>query len=113
MGVEFDLISDATKEGYELGKGPWSDLKEVVQGSNNPVEAVTMLLLSDVTDSKTASAVASEIIAFMETHPDWRVIDDYVEDVIHVMDDKDRADMIEVFGEAAEDENFVIYRKVG
>ena len=25
MGVEYDMISDSAREGYELGKDPWGD----------------------------------------------------------------------------------------
>ena len=34
MGVEYDLISDATREGYELGKGPWYELPEALRSSD-------------------------------------------------------------------------------
>lgn len=48
MGVEYDLVSDRAKVGYQLGKGPWG-MEEFLAAcrSPQPAEAIFKFLLDD------------------------------------------------------------------
>lgn len=117
MGVEYDLISDVTREGYELGKGPWAWLvPQFLRASPNPIAAITRLLVDDQFEPAYAAEVAREVVAFINAHPDWRIIDDCSSDIT-VMTDEERArtlseELAEGLGDGVE-EGFPIYRKVG
>jgi hypothetical protein len=118
MGVEYDLISDATREGYELGKGPWYELPEALR-SSDPEAAIIKLLITDGYnfDLPYATEVAREVVAFAVAHPDWRIIDDCSSD-ISVMTDEERAETLaEEIAEGLiadeKDDVLPIYRRVG
>lgn len=115
MGIEYDLISDATREGYELGKGPWDDeLIEALRASD-PAVALKAYLVEETLWERTSPGyldeIVPEIIAFAKAHPDWRVINDASSD-ISVVDDEWRAQLVSE-GEDPDDPDFPMYRKVG
>lgn len=122
MGVEYDLISDSAREGYELGKGWWggSEFEKALR-SNDPVGEVTAHMIEDGFEPLYAAEVAREITAFASAHPDWRVINDCSSD-ISVMTDtqrdetlaEERADEI-ALGYDPDDlvDDLPIYKKVG
>lgn len=105
MGVEYDLISDSAREGYELGKGPWADLERILRNSSWPANEITSLLVGDKFDFAYAAVVAREIVAFADAHPDWRIIDDCSSDISVVPD----ADDEELFSDC----DFPVYKRVG
>jgi hypothetical protein len=116
MGVEYDLISDVTREGYELGKGPWADLPQALR-SSDPTDAIITLLVADRFELPYATEVARDVVAFAVAHPDWRIIDDCSSD-ISVMTDEERAETLaEEIAEGLiadeKDDVFPIYRRVG
>lgn len=77
MSVEYDLISDSAREGYELGQGPWAqDAFAKALRSADPVGEVFSFLVEDHYEPQYAKRVAGEIAAFVVAHPDWRVVDD-------------------------------------
>lgn len=120
MGVEYDLISDATREGYELGKGPWGseDFLVALRSADSVVKVATFLV-EDGFSSGYATEIACEVAAFTAARPDWRVVHDCGNWDGAVVDDEERAEI-----EADEEEeearefgfdvsDFPLYRKVG
>lgn len=85
MGIIYSLISDATGEGYDLGKGPWWDEAfSLALRSPAPASAVAVFLTRDEPhckfDGDYARDIASEMAAFAAARPDWRVINDASDD---------------------------------
>lgn len=111
MGTEYDLISDKARVGYQLGKGPWSDLTAALR-SPDPVSAIIALMHdAGFEDGAYCAEVCGEVTQFAEAHPDWRVIDEYSSDIL-VMTDEERAEE-EADEDFGEDEDFPIYKLVG
>ena len=114
MGVEYDLVSDSAREGYELGKGPWGmdEFAEALR-SSDPVAAIVALLADEEEgfSPEYAREIAEEIAAFARAHPDWRVINDAQSD-IYVADETEEREMLEE-GEDPNDPICPVYRRVG
>src|SRR5271163_4118131 len=117
MGIEYSIISDATREGYVLGKGPWPELPPILRAAN-PLGYIVALMNDSGFDNEAYCAeIAKEVVAFAVTHSDWRLIDDCSED-INVLTDEDaarhRAEYIEMGDDPEEiEKDFPIYKQVG
>lgn len=75
MGVEFFLVSDATRDAYELGKGDWAPI-EARPITPEDLHAVVTRALGDHLPSGYIERLVNEIGAFMSSHPDWKLGDD-------------------------------------
>lgn len=78
MGVEFFLVSDSTRDAYELGKGAWSvlDMRPIT-----PDDLRTKIVhaLGEKFEQEyrpTFERIFDELGAFMSSHPDWKLTDD-------------------------------------
>lgn len=99
MGVEYDLVSNTSKEAYELGKGywgwlqrrevPWSgdgaDLEEFKTDTESMIRYVGYVFndfaLGGADEHRDyAIRVGTEVVAFMVRNPDWKVLDDACDD---------------------------------
>lgn len=115
MSVEYDIVSDASREGYELGKGPWWEegFAEACR-SADPAGAVRAFLVANGWNNLDYVAeISREIAVFVAAHPDWRVVDDCTSDV-YVVSDQEVEEMREedaVLGLTVVDSD--AYRKVG
>lgn len=122
MGIEYDLVSDLAREGYELGKGPWED-EEFAEAlrSDKPLANVVWWLMTPENahaglgwgpfTKEYAQDIAVEIVHFVSTHPDWRVINDASSD-IWVCTDEEREEERAAFGDE-DGPDFPRYKKVG
>jgi hypothetical protein len=114
MGIEYDLISDTTKEGYELGKGPWGgdDFEQLLKSAS--LKDIAAFLVEHKYPPDYSDVIAREVVEFAAAHPDWRIIDDCSCE-IWVATDELRAEAIAdlELGEDIDDPDFPIYRKVG
>lgn len=113
MGVEYSLISDTLREGYELGKGAWGDpaFAEALRSIDPISEVVAFLVEEDDFEPIHAVEIAQGIAAFTAAHPDWRVVDDggWAGDVV---DDEWRAIVVDE-GWDPMDPDFPLYKQVG
>lgn len=95
MGVEYDLVSDASKEAYELGKGywgwlerrevPWSDEGADPEEFKTDEESMIRYVGYVFNDFAFGGAdehrdyairVGTEIATFMAKNSDWKILDD-------------------------------------
>lgn len=120
MGIEYDLVSDATQEGYQLGKGPWDEEFEIALRSKDPLANVLAYLLHanagmgwQMAPKEYVEEITRDIVTFAVNHPDWRVTNDACDD-LWVATDNEREEM---FAENPDfvrnDPDFPIYCKVG
>lgn len=82
MGYESYLISKSTREGYELGKGPWYDDFFESIDRDGDLRAQVREFLDDEWDVPCAprppnveaylDEIAVDIANWMGSHPDWR-----------------------------------------
>lgn len=114
MGVEYDLVSDTSREGYELGKGPWST-EEFLQALHNvDANAISDLMLKEGWSEihrGYCERVAADVIAFVSVYPDWRLIDDGSSDIT-VVDVDEWCELVDQ-GCDPDDSEFTLYRRVG
>ncbi len=112
MPVEYDLISDVAREGYELGSGVWyEDAFIKALRSTDPVgEVFAFLVEEDDYEPEYARKVASEIAAFAAAHPDWRVVSEQWDGA--VVDGEWMAVLVDE-GSDPMDTGYPLYRKVG
>jgi hypothetical protein len=109
MGVEYYLVSDSAKVGYELGKY-MHETRDALR-EPDPVAAIVRFMMeaSPLDDLAYATKIAAEIVAFAKAHPDWRMTDDCSSDIA-VMTDADREEDRREF---PEDADWPVYRQVG
>ena len=122
MGVEYDLISDSAREGYELGKGPWGmdEFPDALRTAD-PIAALVLLFAEEERGftPEYAKEIAKEIVAFATAHPDWRVVNDHGGWDGSVMSDEEIAEeRAEAIAEGEDlpdvnDPDFPVYRRVG
>ncbi len=92
MSTNYYLISDATKEGYDLGSGPWyEDDVSLALWSADPAGELTDFLnkkcgLVHEADVAHQARVVRDIVAFCAQRPDWRIISEH--HMIMVVDDE-------------------------
>jgi hypothetical protein len=117
MGVEYDLVSNSTREGYELGKGCWGcDEFEKALRSDDPVgEATAHMIEENGFESAYAAEVAREIAAFVAAHPDWKIINDAQSEYCVVTDEERDELLAEKWWPDDElgSDDFPIYKKLG
>lgn len=87
MGVEYDVVSDATREAYELGKGAWSEIFEaakVLSYENLEACIAGWFGVGDRDHERElrdwCGRVARELKAFLDSHPDAKLVNDACHD---------------------------------
>jgi len=117
MGVEYYLVSDSAKVGYELGKY-MHETRDALR-EPDPVAAIVRFMMEapPLDDLAYATKIAAEVVAFVKAHPDWRMTDDCSSDIA-VLTDEARAELrVEdvAMGEDPDEfeDDFPTYRQVG
>lgn len=118
MGIEYALVSDAARVGYDLGKGPWDD--DFVKACRKDAEGLALIIYlerewdvsADCRENGCIDEVVHEIVAFITKYPDWRVVND-AQDDLTVADEEMWHQLVNVEGDDPNDEDFPIYRQVG
>jgi hypothetical protein len=117
MGVEYYLVSDSEKVGYELGKY-MHETRDALKEAD-PVAAIMRFMMEapPLNDLEYAARIATEVVAFAKAYPDWRMIDDCSSDIA-VMTDETRAELRAEDVSIGEDpdefeDDFPTYRQVG
>jgi hypothetical protein len=115
VGVEYDIISDSARVGYELGKGPWGDFDFadfVRVGDASKIAAFLINEYRGLWESEYCGEIANAVVAFAAAHPDWRIVNDCSCDIT-VADDEEWQRLVEEEGENPYDADFPIYKQVG
>lgn len=85
MSVVSALLSRETKEGFELGNGPWYDeffesLRDVLLDKSKAQKHLYSHMLvegdwrgDDPVEQKNASDLATRMVAWLVAHPDWQL----------------------------------------
>lgn len=111
MGIEYDLISDSARVGYELGKGPCGDeeFSELLKSGN--VEDLERFIAEEESGfpADYIRDIVVKIVEFAAKYKDWRVINDCSSD-ISVVSNEQKAEILESFGD---DPSFPLYERVG
>lgn len=111
MSTEYDIICHETQEGYELGKGPWSDPEfELAVARRDSVSLVELMVDSGFSPSY-AARVAAEILRFVEERPSFAVINDASSEIFVV--DDERLEKLKAAWKPLSSYGFDIYRRVG
>ena len=81
MGVEYDIVWHGTREGYELGRGPWADpaFRRAIRELD--AAAVATLMAGDGFDAEYSARVAAEVVNLARGRGDFDVIDDHSSDI--------------------------------
>lgn len=117
MGIEYSLISDEKRVGYDLGKGPWPELPPILRASDPLGHIVALMNDSGFDNEAYCAEIAREVVAFASAHPDWRLIDDCSDDINVLTDEQAaelRAEDIEMGDDPDEiEKDFPRYKQVG